>query len=89
MGLDTSVMQNRPLKMDQTKNCPLTKEDLKNMDDAVKARAYIGFMIDSQISATEYIANNPFNKHWPSHFNSGDSPNGLLQIMQLILLRMQ
>ena len=64
------------------KNCPLTKEELKNMDDAVKARAYIGFMIDSQISATEYIANNHFNKHWPSHFNSGDSPNGLLQIIR-------
>jgi hypothetical protein len=64
------------------KNCPLTNDEINKMDEVLKVRTYIGHMIDLNISASESIANNHLNKHWPAHFNSGESPTGLLQMIR-------
>ena len=52
------------------------------MDDSLKTRVYVGFVVDAQVSAADAIANNHLNKHWPSHFNSGESPTGLQQMVR-------
>jgi hypothetical protein len=64
------------------KNCPLTREEIVNMDDILKVRCYVGHVIDSSISATDAVCNNHWNKHWPTNFMSGESPTGLLQMIR-------
>ena len=64
------------------KNCPLSNIEQKEMDDSLKLRVYIGHVIDLEISKAEKIANNHLNKHWPSHFKSGESTTGMLQTIR-------
>ena len=69
-------------KWKNQKNCVLDKDDKETMVYDLQVRVYVGFLINQAAAETKSFANNFANKHWPSKFRSGESPNALLQTIR-------
>jgi hypothetical protein len=60
----------------------LNELEKKKLSVALQIRTYVGLQIDNEVSKAEKLANTHLNNHWPKNFKSGESPNGLLQMIR-------